>query len=196
MAKEREMRETRTREAGFSLVELGISLIVMLIIMAIALPALMNGWNAYRLTSAASSVAGLLQRARFEAIHKNANLSVLGQTVGGVFAIGIDENNNGVIDPREPQIQLPGPATLINPGIAPGPVSMGPSYAAAAAPPTNSVAFDPRGTVVPRPGTPPPYIAYFGITNQPKYGFRAVTITAMGQIKTWIASANSTWVAQ
>lgn len=196
MEKERKMRQRRTREAGFSLVELGITLIVMLIIMAIALPRLMSGWNAYRLTSAASSVAGLLQRARFEAIHKNANVSVLGQPVGGVFTFGIDENGNGLIDPSEPQIQLPGPATLINAGIAPGPVSMGPSYAAAAVPPTNSVAFDPRGTVVPIPGTPPPYIAYFGITNQPQYGFRAITITAMGQVKTWVASQNSTWVAQ
>lgn len=192
MATEKNRGTEKKAQSGFSLVELCVTLAVMLVIASIAVPSIMQGWSAYRLTSAADSVAGLLQRARFEAIHENTSLSVIGVASGGGFAFAIDENGNGVIDLGEPQVQLPGPATLINPGIAPGPASMGAAYAGAIIPPGNSLTFDARGTVV----GGATYIAYFGIPNQPKYGFRAVTITSMGQVKTWQASANSTWIAQ
>lgn len=186
----------RGDESGFTLIELCVSVIVMMIIAAIAVPTVMRGWNSYRLTSAADSVAGMLQRTRFEAIHKNSRLSCIAVLAGGVWQVGIDENGNAAIDPTEPHVNLPGPATLWGGGVAPGLASMGAAYANAILPPGNSVTFDARGTVVANPGGAPPYISYIGIPNQPAYGFRAVTITAMGQVKTWAAPNNGNWAGQ
>lgn len=185
----------RKHGAGFSVVELMVSLVVMMIIATIAIPSIMRGWNSYRLTSAADSVAGLLERTRFEAIHKNTRLSCVAAQVGAGWVVAIDENGNGQPDATEPQVSLPGPATLVGAGVAPGPASMGPSYAAAAVP-NGSLTFDARGTVFPNLAAPPPYVTYIGIPNQPTYGFRAVTVTAMGQVKVWQAAANGSWVAQ
>lgn len=186
-------------DAGFSLIELSVSLIVMMIIAAIAIPSVLQGWNSYRLTSAAGSVAGLLERTRFEAIHNNSRLTCLSVTPGGLLTIGIDENANAQIDGNEPRVILPGPATIVAAGVAPAPASMGAAYAGAAAitPPGIVATFDARGTVFSGAGgPPPPYVVYFGISNQPKYGYRAVTISAMGQVKTWAASSGGTWIAQ
>ena len=198
MTKERDERPKRKAEIGFTLIEVTVSVVVMMIIAAIAIPSIMQGWNSYRLTSAADSVAGLLERTRFEAIHKNARLSCIGAPVGAGWAIGIDENGNNAIDPNEPQVILPGPATLVGAGVAPGPASMGAGYAGAITPPGNGMTFDARGTVYfgGVPGGPVTYIAYVGIPNQPQYGYRAVTITPMGQVKVWQAAAGGGWVAQ
>jgi type II secretory pathway pseudopilin PulG len=188
----------RKAESGFSLIELSVSVVVMMIIAAIAIPSILQGWNSYRLTSAADSVAGILERTRFEAIHRNGRLSCIGNLAGNVFQVGIDENGNGRIDPNEPQVILAGPATLVGAGVAPAPASMGATYAGAVVPPANTVTFDARGTVFfgGVPGGPVPYVAYIGITNRPTYGYRAVTITPMGQVKTWLAAANGSWVGQ
>lgn len=199
MARERTEREYPIRkiEEGFTLIELTVSVAVMMIIAAIAIPSILQGWNSYRLTSAADSVAGILERTRFEAIHKNARLSCIGAPSGTGWAVGIDENGNGVIDPNEPQVILPGPATLVGAGVAPGPASMGAGYAGAITPPGNAMTFDARGTVFfAGPGGPVTYIAYVGIPNQPKYGYRAVTITPMGQVKVWAASSTGSWIGQ
>ncbi|HEV2488265.1 MAG TPA: GspH/FimT family pseudopilin [Candidatus Acidoferrales bacterium] len=189
--------ETKNPENGFSVIEMAIGTLVMLILGAIAIPSIMQGWNSYRLTSAADSVAGILERTRFEAIHKNARLSCIGAPSGTGWTVGIDENGNGVIDPNEPQVILPGPATLVGAGVAPGPASMGAGYAGAITPPGNAMTFDARGTVFfAGPGGPATYIAYVGIPNQPTYGYRAVTITPMGQVKVWAASSTGSWIGQ
>lgn len=200
MKSEQIARATAKTEAGFSLIEMSVSLIVMMIIAAIAIPSVLQGWNSYRLTSAAGSVAGLLERTRFEAIHKNGQLSCLGAALGAGWQLGIDQNSNLGIDRGEPQVILPGPVTLIAAAIAPAPASMGAGFAGALPPGGNPVygrvTFDARGTVIVTAGAPPPYVVYIGIPNQPKYGYRAVTVSAMGQVKTWAASKNGSWIGQ
>lgn len=204
MTKERFERARRRAEAGFTLVELCVSVVVMMIIAAIAIPSIMQGWNSYRLTSAADSVAGLLERTRFEAIQRNTRLACIGAAANG-FTVGIDENANNAVDPNEPQVVLPGPATFVLAGVAPGPASMGAAYAGAVIPPNppgvanlfGSVTFNARGTTVTTlGGVAPYYVVYIGIPGQPTYGYRAVTITPMGQVKVWQAAAGGGWVAQ
>lgn len=198
MTKERLQSAMQNAEAGFTLVELTVSVAVMMIIAAIAIPSILQGWNSYRLTSAADSIAGILERTRFEAIHKNGRLSCLvAQTAQG-WVIGIDENGNNAIDPNEPQVILPGPAAIVLAGVAPSPATMGLGYAGAVNPPGNpqTVTLDARGTVFfAGPGGPATYIVYVGIPNQPTYGYRAVTITLMGQVKVWQAAGGG-WVTQ
>ncbi|HEV2289173.1 MAG TPA: GspH/FimT family pseudopilin [Candidatus Acidoferrales bacterium] len=188
-------RAFRRAQRGFSLVEVTIGLTVLIALAAIATPTILQGWNSYRLTSAADSIAGMLDRARFEAIHGNTRLSCIAVQTANGWVIGIDENGNGVIDPNEPQVILPGPPALLAAGIAPGPATFG--YATVAVPPANTVTFDARGTIF--FGANPvvtAYSIYVGIPNQGTYGYRAVTVTQMGQTKVWFASAGSGWVNQ
>jgi prepilin-type N-terminal cleavage/methylation domain-containing protein len=203
MTKGRFQHARQNAEAGFTLIEVSVSVVVMMIIAAIAIPSVMQGWNSYRLTSAADSVAGLLERTRFEAIHKNTQISCLVQQPGAGVVFGIDENGNNAIDPGEPKVILSGPVVMIAGGTAPGAASMGNGYAATTTinPPPGTAAivaarFDARGTVVPGAGGAVPFVLYFGIPNQPTYGYRAVTITPMGQVKTWMASSYGSWVGQ
>ena len=188
--------QTRQRTLrGFSLIELTISLTVIIALSTIAMPTVLQAWNSYRLTSAADNVAGILDRARFEAIHKNTRLSCIAVQTATGWSVGIDENGNGVLDANEPQVSLPGPPALLAAGIAPGSGTFG--YATVATPPGNSVTFDPRGTIY--FGANPvvtAYSFYIGIPNQKNYGYRAVTVTQMGQTKVWMAASNGTWVTQ
>jgi prepilin-type N-terminal cleavage/methylation domain-containing protein len=183
-----------TLHAGFTLIETTISTVVVLILAAIAIPSVMQGWNSYRLTSAAGSVAGILERTRFEAIHSNKRLSCLATPSGGGWAIGIDENGNGRLDNTEPQVRVIGPSSLLAAGIAPGPATLG--YPTATPPPANTVTFDPRGTVYYGANPVVTYVFYIGFPGQKTYGYRAVTITQMGQVKIWSAAAGGSWVGE
>lgn len=186
--------EARRGHTGFSLIEMTVSALVVLILAAIAVPTVMQAWNSYRLTTAAGNLAGILERTRFEAIHGNKRLSCIAVASGAGWAIGIDENGNGKLDTSEPQVALPGPPALLASGIAPGPTSLG--YPTATTPPGNIVTFDPRGTVFYGANPVVTYIFYLGIPNQNAYGYRAVTITQMGQVKIWLAAASGNWVAE
>ncbi|HKW87862.1 MAG TPA: GspH/FimT family pseudopilin [Candidatus Acidoferrales bacterium] len=202
MAKAQSQRRNGKAQKGFTTVELMVSLGVMVVIAAIAVPSLLQGWNSYRLTSAAGNIAGLLERARFEAIRRNTRIACIGAPQANGFAIWIDLNGNGALDPGEPEVIFNGAAVPMAAGTAPGPASMGAAYANAIVPPGpatqyGSVSFNARGTTVTAAGlTAPYYVVYLGMTNQPTYGYRAVTITPMGQVKTWFAQANGAWVAQ
>lgn len=202
MVKEKYCRMREKAQAGFTMVELMVSVFVMMVIAAIAVPTIIQGWNSYLLTSAADSIAGTLQRTRFEAIHRNARLACVGTMLPAGMAVGIDENGNGTVDPGEPQSILNGAVQLLAAGVAPAPAGMGAAYAAAVIPPGTvatfgSVFFSARGTPVTLANlTAPYYVVYLGIPGQPRYGYRAVTITPMGQVKVWQAPTGGAWTAQ
>src|ERR1051326_4913754 len=61
----------KKREAGFSLVELMIVCVIMLIIAALAIPNIFQTYRNYQLDSAGHSVASLLQQARMQAVKTN-----------------------------------------------------------------------------------------------------------------------------
>lgn len=60
-----------SRRNGFSLIELMVALVVLVILVAVAYPNLQAVTNANRLTSAANESMGVLQSARMEAIRRN-----------------------------------------------------------------------------------------------------------------------------
>src|SRR5713226_437158 len=62
---------------GFSMVELAVSMTVLLILTAIAIPSLMRSIRAYQLNDAAGRLSDMLKFTRFEAVRRNTQLCYL-----------------------------------------------------------------------------------------------------------------------
>src|SRR5207244_8375302 len=67
----------RSAAAGFSMIELVVSLSVMLILTALAVPSLMRSLRTYQLNSAAARVSDMMKYTRFEAVRQNKKMSFL-----------------------------------------------------------------------------------------------------------------------
>jgi prepilin-type N-terminal cleavage/methylation domain-containing protein len=174
---------------GFSVVELVVVLAIILVLSSIAIPSLMSSMRTYRISSSASSLSALLQRARFEAIRQNKVMNVRTKVVGGNTAVYIDLNNNSQMDPDEPMLmQTSDIQFMAAGGSVPGPASTGFPTAVTPAWP---IIFDTRGTL----NTPAaiPVIYYLGNPAGPNVFYSAVTVTQMGQIKAWTAPAGGSW---
>jgi type II secretory pathway pseudopilin PulG len=187
----------RFRARGFSMVELMVVAATAVILGAIAIPIVDQGLQQYRMSSAATSVANLIQRTRYESIRQNTTISCRYQQQGNNWVMWIDLNGNGVMDPTEPQIVLPSDAQMLQAGVAPGPGSMGAAYTNAIPPPKNgntyAIALDSRGTVN-FTGGPAIYVIYLGSAALgPTEGYKAVTLTPTGRTKVWSASYNGNW---
>jgi prepilin-type N-terminal cleavage/methylation domain-containing protein len=198
------MRTLRTghhgkRQAGFTLVEITVTLAIILIVAGIAIPNLMQAWADMSLRSTASQVADLMQQARMRAAKNNATYPVRYQMNGTVQQVYIDLNNNGAWDNTppnpEPIIDLPRGITLTS-----GPPS---AYVFTAdttsgTPYTNTdiLAFSPRGLpcnydAPPACTTPTAsYFVYYFQDPRPN-GWAAVLVTKAGRTKalTWNGSS-------
>ena len=182
----------RSRAAGFSLVEMVMTLAIGLILAAITLPTLIGAIQGYRLSSIAQQAANFIDLARFTAIRRNSIVSIQKTVQSGNTVFYIDLNGNGTLDANEPLLMLPSDMQIANgQSLTPGPVSTGLSPIDDFSTP---VFFDYRGTVSYSGGVAPKtYFLALGFINQAQYGCRAVTLTPMGQTKTWKASAGGTW---
>ncbi len=76
------------RGAGFTLVELMITVFVAAILIAIAVPSFQHITASSRLTSTANSIVGALHSARMEAIKRNADTQFCGNTGNGDDTLG------------------------------------------------------------------------------------------------------------
>jgi len=185
-------RKCSPKIAGYSLIEMMVTLAVGLILVSVALPTMIGAIQSYRLNSTAQQIANLIELTRYTAIRRNAVMSMqLAPPNNGSTILYVDLNGNGLLDPTEPMVILPSDMQLANNPLAPGPTSTG------LAPTqnfTSQINFDYRGTVNFPPGTPT--AAYFltvAFTNQAQYGSRAITVTPMGQTKAWKTVGSSAW---
>ncbi len=176
--------------AGFTLVEMAVSTLVLLILAAIAIPSIVRSLKIYRLSGAAQNVALLLQRARYEAIRSNTTVNFRTQTVANTAYAWIDLNGDGVMDATEPTIQISSDMQILAVGAVPNPATMGYANLQTAA---NPISFDARGTVNFGGGPSVVNAIYLGFPVQTTYGFRAVTLTPMGQVKVWSAAQGGNW---
>jgi prepilin-type N-terminal cleavage/methylation domain-containing protein len=71
------MKSERVETRGFSLIELLIVVVIALLLMAIALPALMGYFRFAKIRGAAREVSEEIERARYRAINRNVNLGVV-----------------------------------------------------------------------------------------------------------------------
>lgn len=88
------------KESGFTLIELMTVVGIIAILLAIAVPGVMSWLPSYRLKAAAQDMVGNFQKARLEAIKRNALCTVVfNQPVDGVtydYVVFIDDPENGV----------------------------------------------------------------------------------------------------
>ena len=182
----------RLKAAGFSLVEMVMTLAIGLILAAITLPTLVGAIQGYRLSSTAQQAASLIELARYTAIRRNSLMSVQQTVQNGNTVLFIDLNGNGTLDPNEPLMMLPSDMQIANgQPFTPPAVTTGLN-------PTQDFStpmwFDYRGTVNYATGiAPATYFLALGFTNQAQYGCRAVTVSPMGQTKMWKAPAGGGW---
>lgn len=192
-------RTPRGCSRGFSIVELVVSLCVMLILTAIAIPSLMRSLRTYQLNDAATRLSAMLKFARFEAVRRNTQVNFLMQASGTGYLVGTDSNGNNVLDPTEKQELIAGFATLLPSGVAPTPTAITTALGGAAlntvyGSSTATVTFDARGAI--RVGgtvSSSIFVFYIGSTNDPDPGYRAVILLPAGTTQIWSAPSAGPW---
>lgn len=200
-------------QSGFSLIELMIVVVIIVIVAGIAMPNIFRMMRENRLGNAGGEVSAILQATRYQAVRLNRNITARA-TCPGVFPVQVwvDLNNNGVWDPNPIDMNGDGvPETaegiavltddiVLGPGGAPGPGSMGPAYAGTATVPNcgggpgTGITFNSRGVVDYGGAAPVVWFFTVGFNNQPQWGFRAVTLTPMGKGKLWKGTQGGAWV--
>ena len=191
----------RAATAGFSMVELVMSICVMLVLTALAIPSLMRSVRTYQLNSAAAGVSDMLKFTRFEAVRRNTQINFLILSNGPAgWLVGGDSNINGAFESTEKQQSISGYATLLPSGIAPPPNAISAALGGATLTPLYgsgvTATFDARGAV--RQGINGaliinPYVIYIGNANDPDSGYRAVVLLLSGNTQIWTAPQGGPW---
>ncbi len=176
------------------MVELAVSLTVVLILTAVAIPSIMRSFRTYQLNDAAARLSDELKFTRFEAVRRNTQINCQIQQFGTNWIVWTDSINNGAVDPIEKQILISGFVTLLPSGAPPSSASITSKLGANSTLTTLSgangtVTFDARGAVLSLTA----YVFYLGSAANPEFGYRAVILLPSGAIQIWTAPAGGTW---
>jgi type IV fimbrial biogenesis protein FimT len=186
-----------SQSRGFSMVELTVSLCVLLILTAIAIPSLMRSFRTYQLNDAAARLSDMLKFTRFEAVRRNKQVCFLMQQSGSNWFLGTDPTCSGTFDAHGGQQVITGFATILSAG-APSPTAITAALSGAAlntlsGSPT-SVTFDARGAI--RVGgtvSASVFVFYVGSVSDPEFGYRAVILLPSGSTQIWTAPSAGPW---
>jgi len=180
--------------AGYSLVEMMMTLAIALILLSVAMPMMVGAIQGYRLNSAAQQVANFIDLARYTAIRNNKLLIVREDVSTGRVILYMDFNSNNQWDANEPRIILPSDVAVANgDALLPARNSFGLPVLQDFA---TQITFDSRGVLNFAGGiSPTSYVLALGFSTQVGSGYRAVTVTPMGQTKMWKGPASGAWSA-
>ena len=115
------MENRRKRQNGFSLLELLICLVVMMVVTVAAFPTISKTMQAIRLQSSAQDVGTLAERARILAVKNNTTYSIVFAVINGVQIACIDTNYDGTCGATEPQVAMAKYVSLVTDGSGPSP---------------------------------------------------------------------------
>jgi prepilin-type N-terminal cleavage/methylation domain-containing protein len=185
-------RAFRSKELGFTLVEMVVTLAVGLILVSMALPVMIGAIQGYRLNSVSQQTANLIELTRYAAIRRNTIVSLHKTVQNGNTIFFVDLDGDGALGAGEPMVMLPNDMQIANgQSLTPGPASTGLNNTQDF---VDTITFDYRGTVnFPVGGATGAYFLALGYTNQTQYGCRAITVVPMGQTKLWKAPAGGPW---
>lgn len=193
----------KKREAGFSMVELMIVCVIMVLIATLAVPNILQTYRNYQLDAAGHSVASLLQQARMQAVKTNQPVYVNypGPLPNMVYVT--DAPGNAYVS-GNPDVEVSTAISFQPPPTAAfhaqldayltGTPQVGTT--------TGKIAFNARGLPCVAGANPavcnlPPGISGFEWFMQSNGGWEAVTVTSSGRIKTWRINnqspSNTTW---
>jgi type II secretory pathway pseudopilin PulG len=181
------------------MVELAVSMTVVLILTAIAIPSFMRSIRTYQLNDAAARLSDMLKFTRFEAVRLNKQVNFLMQQSGTGWLVGTDSNNNTAIDPTEKQQLIAGFATLLLDGVAPTPTAITTALGGAALTPKSgsagSITFDARGAIRVGGSVSSSVFVFYvgGAANPDEFGYRAVILLPNGSTQIWTAPKGGTW---
>lgn len=104
------------KKNGFTVMELMVTLGIIAILTAMAVPSYISWLPGYRLRSAANDVHAAIQMARLRAVKENGN-TVISYTEGrgGNYRVFVDNNNNQTYDSNDKFVlygEVPGDVTL------------------------------------------------------------------------------------
>ena len=194
----------QTAAAGFSFVELVVSLCLMLVLTAIAIPSLTRSLRSYQLNDAAGRVSDMLKFTRFEAVRRNTQLNLqVTQTATGwiVWTDSYAVGNGGPARPTDKQDLLAGFATLL-PAGSPVPsanaisAGLGNATLTPLSGTNSSITFDARGAIRTGIGgtvSNSVFVFYIGNANDPDPGYRAVVLLPSGSTQIWTAPSGGPW---
>jgi type IV fimbrial biogenesis protein FimT len=192
-------RAAASRDSGFSMVEMVLSLVVVLILAAIALPDFFRAYRIYQLNSSATRLAGILKLARFEGIRRNRLVAFQVQQTGTDWLAWSDPDQDGIADITETQDPIIAPISLLPAGAPPSPAAIT-AAVGVGGPALNTlsganatITFDQRGAVFFGAQPPSIYILYLGNTANPDFGYRAVLLMPSGVTQVWTAPAGGPW---
>jgi prepilin-type N-terminal cleavage/methylation domain-containing protein len=182
-----EMHAMKTHQSGFSMIELTIVCVIMLVIAGIAVPNIFQTFRNYQLDAAGHSVASLLQQARIQAVKTNLPAYVNNtNAAAGNMAFVTNDPNNTTYATGEPDVQLSPAVTFQN--TPPNHAQLD-AYINATPQPSNvSIGFNARGLPCTESGGNPTVCAApagFEWFMQSAGGWEAVTVTPSGRIKSW-----------
>jgi prepilin-type N-terminal cleavage/methylation domain-containing protein len=185
--------------AGFSLVELLLSVFILCVLVAISLPTLMRAYRSYQLNDAATRFSGTLKTTRFSAIRKNTPITCFVRQTGSTWTIWADLDGDGSAQSTEPQILIGGLTTLLDAGSVPPPdaivaaLGTGSPSLNVLSPADASVIYDPRGARK-FTGAPSVDVFYLGNTSIGDLGFRAIVLLPSGTVQVWTAGIGGPWL--
>jgi len=192
------LRTRRSRIGGFSMVELTVSLTVLMILTAIAIPSLMHSFRTYQLNDTAGRLSDMLKFTRYEAVRRNRAVPLQLQQFGNDWVAWADPDNDGNLETIEKQVRISGFVTLLPAGGGP-PVPTAITNAVGALTPTPAnpgpLQFDARGAVrVNNTLSANVYVFYVGgAANPDEFGYRAVILLPSGATQIWTAPAGGPW---
>jgi prepilin-type N-terminal cleavage/methylation domain-containing protein len=185
--KKTEMPTIRTRESGFSMIEMAIVCVIMLVIAGIAVPNIFQTFRNYQLDAAGHSVASLLQQARIQAVKTNlpAYVNYTNASAGNMAFVTNDPANT-TYAAGNPDVQLSPAVTFQN--TPPDHAQLDAYINATPQVATVSIGFNARGLPCTESGGNPTVCsapAGFEWFMQSAGGWEAVTVTPSGRIKSW-----------
>ena len=191
-------RAAAGRDSGFSMLEMILSLIVVMILAAIALPDFNRAYRIYQLNSSATRLAGLLKLTRFDGIRRNSLVSFQVQQTGTGWLAWSDPDRDGIPDITETQDPILAPISLLPAGVPPNPAAITAGVGGGALSTISganaTITFDQRGAVVFAAPPQAIYVLYLGNAAFPDYGYRAVVLLPSGATQVWSAPAGGPWI--
>ena len=175
--------------------ELAISLTILVVLSAMAIPSILQSLRSYQLNDAATRLSDILKITLFEAVRRNKRVDLCIQQNGAYWNVWTDADQDGVMEPTEKQSMVYGFATLLPPTGMPG---TGPITAtlggvtvldSSKSGSNGTITFDARGAVT----TLTAYIFYLGNALNPQYGYRCVILLPSGATQIWMAPPGGTW---